>query len=105
MKELKIIITGLFILACFTGLFAQDKQVRLPGPDGKVVFKLTAKNGLLYYEVANDQHQVIEPSPLGLTIKGHALADIGSVKVIKSERINRSYPSRGVHDKAIDNCN
>ncbi|MDN5287124.1 MAG: hypothetical protein JWR38_3398 [Mucilaginibacter sp.] len=105
MKKFKILITGLFILAGCTSLFAQDKQILLPGPDGQVVFKLTSENGLLYYEVVNDRNPVIETSPLGLTIKDHVFADISSIRVIKSERINRSYLSRGVHDKAIDNCN
>jgi alpha-glucosidase len=81
---------------------ATDTQVI--SPDGLIQFHVTIK-GPLSYEVNFKSKPVIEPSRMIFSLEGKEVTLSPDVGDIKTYRLNETYPWRGVHSVASNNCN
>ena len=79
-------------------------ETEVASPDGSVRFHLTS-NDRLGYDVTLKGKPVIEPSRLVFTIDGAELTTNAAIGDIKTYRLNETYPWRGVHSVAVNNCN
>jgi alpha-glucosidase len=79
-------------------------ETDLASPDGSIQFHVTFQSGI-GYEVSLKNKPVIEPSKMIFSLNG---ADITAEPVageIKTYRLNETYPWRGAHSVAVNNCN
>src|SRR5688572_29463835 len=94
-----------FLLIPGHAFSAEDRdETRITSPDGSIQFKVTFKEGLRY-EVSFKSKPVIEPSPLSFMLDGVDLAGKPQAGEIKTYRLNETYPWRGAHAQAANQCN
>ena len=75
-------------------------------PDGLIQFHVTlAAKDHLNYDVSFKNKPVIETSPLIFFLDGKEITANPAVGDIKTYRVNETYPWRGVHSVASNNCN
>jgi alpha-glucosidase len=105
-KLLKVIITALCLLAVVNSVFA-DNDVKITSPNKQLsVIVFVAPDGRLTYSIKNKSTQLLEPSPLGITVDD---IDLGygakiTAKAIFS-KIDERYPILGNHATAINKAN
>src|SRR5881397_3356899 len=80
-------------------------QTRLTSPNGAIEFKLTLRQGRLTYAIASRGKAVIEPSPMQFTLDAVDLTREVQIGQIEPYRIQETYPWRGVHSYASNDCN
>jgi alpha-glucosidase len=85
-------------------LFAAD-QVSVKSPDNKISFHIFTKIDSLYYRISYDNKDVIEASPIRMSLDAEAIT--GQVKLGKADnyKVNEEYPWNGVHSVAKSHCN
>jgi alpha-glucosidase len=85
-------------------LFAAD-QVSVKSPDNKISFQIFTKSDSLYYRISYDNKDVIEASPIRMSLDAEAIT--GKVKFGKADnyKVNEEYPWNGVHSVAKSHCN
>jgi alpha-glucosidase len=74
-------------------------------PDGSIQFHVNSFKGHLWYYVELKNKPVIESSRMIFSLDGKELTEGPSVGEIKTYRVNETYPWRGAHSQAVDNCN
>lgn len=94
----------LFLLLCSSLVQAAD-TTHIQSPDGAVHFKLFQQAHELSYAITFNGETIIEPSPLIMSVDRNSVTK--NTTVIKAERykVNETYEWRGVHSKAINQCN
>jgi alpha-glucosidase len=83
---------------------AAPADTRITSPDGAIQFHVTFK-GRLGYDVHLKNKSVIESSRMIFLLDGADLTSDPTVGDIKTYRINETYPWRGAHSQAVNNCN
>ena len=83
---------------------AEITETNITSPDGSIQFHVTFKNGI-GYGVKLRNTAIIEPSRLNFSLNGNDVTAEPTVGEIKTSRINETYPWRGVHSTAVNNCN
>jgi len=79
-------------------------ETNVTSPDGFIQFHLTFKNGI-GYEVSLRNTTIIEPSRLSFSLGGTELTAEATAGEVKTYHLNETYPWRGVHSVAVNNCN
>jgi alpha-glucosidase len=82
---------------------AATDEIVIASPNGRVQFHLRLSS--LSYAVHLDNRTVIEWSNLSITVDGDELCRDANVSKLERYRIRESYPTRGVHSTALNNCN
>ncbi len=104
------------ILCCLlASLFAATKTVSagapalqqylLYSPDSSIQLKLYVESNQLKYSVKYRNATVVEPSRLALVINNVLTGNVQALAVVKTGSSNTTYPSRGVHNIAVDHHN
>lgn len=107
MKTLtKIIITSIFLVVAINSALAQ-KEIKITSPNKQLSLSVFVTfEGRLSYSVNSDGVQVLETSPLGITIDS---VDLGKGAKITSKptirEIKESYPILGNHNIARNHAN
>jgi alpha-glucosidase len=84
----------------------QRRPPSVASPDGRVRLGLeVASGGQLTWMATLDGKAVIEPSPLGIVLDGTNLGAGVAIRGIDQYRVNETYPSRGVHTRAVNRAN
>lgn len=83
---------------------ASSNETIVASPDGSIQFQVTFKEHL-GYDVSFKNKSVIEPSQLIFSLDGKDLTASPTVGDIKTYHLNETYPWRGVHSVAVNNCN
>jgi alpha-glucosidase len=86
------------------GAFAALTETNVTSPDGSIQFHLTFKNGI-GYAVSLRNKAIIEPSRLSFSLNGTEVTADPTAGEAKTYRLNETYPWRGVHSVAVNNCN
>ena len=79
-------------------------EMQIVSPDGSILFHLTFTNHL-GYDVRFKNHFVIEPSRMIFSVDNKDLTSGMTAGEIKTYRIDETYPWRGAHSMAVNNCN
>ncbi len=93
-----------FILVLWLPSQAQKETV-ISSPDKKISFHLTTQNNALAYSIRFGQAEVIQSSPLGLTVNGIALGGDAKLGSTAPYKMDESFAWRGVHSMATNKCN
>jgi alpha-glucosidase len=107
MKHLfKVFLASIFLLSGINVILAQKEiKISSPGKHLSVLVFVTAE-GRLSYSIKSDKIQVLEASPLGITVDS---TDLGSGAKITSKpvvrKIDESYPILGNHPIARNKAN
>lgn len=91
-------------LLLFTGYAIAAPETEVTSPNGSIQFRLTFKNHL-GYEVLFKTNMAIEPSWMMFSVDKKDLTKGATSGEIKTYRINETYPWRGAHSEAVNNCN
>jgi len=83
---------------------AAATETQVTSPDGSIQIHVMC-GGQLSYEVGLKNQTVIEPSRLIFSLDGKEITSGPAIGEIKTYRINETYPCRGVHSQAVNNCN
>ena len=83
---------------------AAATETLVTSPDGSIQFHATFK-GRLGYNVSFKNKPVIEPSRMIFSLDGTDLTSDAAPGEIKTYKINETYPWRGAHSQAVNNCN
>jgi len=83
---------------------AADQATSVTSPDGSVQVKVSFKGGIAW-EVLFKNSPVIEPSRLVFSLDGVEVTAGPETGVIQTYRINETYPWRGLHSQAVNQCN
>ena len=98
----------LLILTCVLSAqicFSAEQQ-KVASPDGNLVMVLkTTQQGGLTYELRFRGKAVIEPSAMGIIVDGANLAQGVQLGKVERSRLNKTYPTRGVHSTAVNHYN
>jgi len=93
------------LLFASTCAIAAD-SITVKSPDGQVRFALSVNStGHLEYAVARNDHRVIEPSRLNISIDGADLGQQATLGKPETYQVDEKYPWRGVHSEAVNKCN
>jgi alpha-glucosidase len=83
---------------------AAEDEALISSPDGSIQFHVTSKGGVSY-EVNFKGKPVIEKSRMVFSVDGNELTAAPAMGETKNYRMNDTYPCRGVHSVATNNCN
>lgn len=85
-------------------LLAAENQV-VTSPDSKISFHVFTKSDSLFYRISYDNKDVIETSPIRMSLDASAIT--GNVKLGKadSHQVSEEYPWNGAHSVARNHCN
>jgi alpha-glucosidase len=83
---------------------ASAVETNVTSPDGSIRFHATFK-GRLGFDVSLKNKPAIEPSRMIFTLDGADLTASPTIGEIKSYRLNDTFPCRGAHSTAVNNCN
>ena len=94
------------ILGC-TLFFTQcdTVPVTVTSPDGKVSYKLFARNKQLYFNASREGKTVVADSPLVFSLDGVELTNGATGTKTQTYTVNEQYFTRGVHRNAVNHCN
>jgi len=105
MRNAATVLTTIIILVLIVGC-ADARPLVVKSPTDKLAATISiSPSGRLQYELTRHGEPVIEPSPLGITVDNLNLGRGVSLGKAKRSRIRESYPWRGVHSTAVNNCN
>ncbi|NLH15568.1 MAG: glycoside hydrolase family 97 protein [Phycisphaerae bacterium] len=97
----------LIVILSLIGLNASIGIARVvSSPDGKVQADLyTNDAGRLCLRLVRGSTPILDESPLGITVNGTDFGNGVQITSIEHEAIQETYPWRGVHAVAVNNCN
>jgi alpha-glucosidase len=104
-KSKFIIVLAVFVLLSGTasiGRAANERQVQ--SPNGSVQFQIFARENRLKFTVMFRSQSVIESSSLHFTVDDVDLTENVEVVGANAYRLKETYPWRGVHSQATNNC-
>ena len=84
--------------------FAALSEMQVTSPDGSIQIHITL-NDRIRYEVGLKNKSVIGLSRMAFSLNGTDLTSEPTVGELKTYRINETYPWRGAHSMATNNCN
>jgi alpha-glucosidase len=96
---------GLIMLAAPPSGASGTSRVELDSPGGAVRVEIDAGGGHLTFAIARAGRPVIAPSELGLVVDGVDLGRGAAIGEVERYRVEESYPTRGVHSRAVCRCN
>src|SRR6266705_2327086 len=79
-------------------------EITVASPNDKVQFHLVNNQSKLLYRIALNNREVIEPSQLSIILDGVDLSHDVTIAGIERFAFRDSYPARGVHSLAVNNC-
>jgi alpha-glucosidase len=90
-----------------TGLpIAAAAPVILTSPNGKISVEIQADaSGQLSWSVRHQNHVVVSPSALGMTIDGTEIGKGVTLGAPRTRTIEERYPTLGNHSIAVNHCN
>jgi alpha-glucosidase len=80
-------------------------SVTVTGPSGNLSCAVTNVSGRLTFSVTYEGQTVVQPSPLGVTVAGQDLGAISALGTPTLSTIQETYPLKGGHATASNNCN
>jgi alpha-glucosidase len=96
------------VLATMALFIAVPARVRagqtVVSPGGNVQLAVDAAAAQLRFAISLNGTPVIEPSPLVFTLDGVDLTQGATVEDVKADKIDQTYPTRGVHSTAKNRC-
>lgn len=97
----------LIVILSLIGLNASIGLPRVvPSPDGKVQADLyTNDAGRLCLRLVRGSTPILDESPLGVTVNGTDFGNGVQITSIEHETIQETYPWRGTHAVAVNQCN
>src|SRR4051812_36464426 len=84
---------------------ASAAENRISSPNGAIQFNLSSDKNRLQYFVTFNGKRVIETSPLLISLDGVELTQNVQLSPAKMDHISETYPWRGAHAMAVNNCN
>lgn len=90
-------------LLCLPSQSFGSDDIKVASPSGNVQFSFSLDDSRLSYAVTLNGHPVIETSPMGIIVDDVDLGrgvELGGE--VRRERVNETYPWRGVHSTAIN---
>ncbi|MDR6808888.1 alpha-glucosidase [Dyadobacter sp. BE34] len=93
----------LVLLASTRLLSAQNLTVK--SPDNRIAFHLFTKSDSLFYRIACDGKEVIEASPIRMSLDAKSITDKVSIGKAERYQVKEEYPWNGVHSVAKSHCN
>jgi alpha-glucosidase len=93
------------VLAAPPGGAAAADPTAVVSPDGNVQFRLSFAKSRPHFGVRFRGVPVIEASPLVMTLDGVDITDGAKPGAVKKYEVNETYPTRGVHARAVNRCN
>lgn len=97
--EMRRAVVAVCLLAA--GVAAGAESLRLTSPDGAVQAGLAVDGeGRLVYAVAFKGAEVVEASPIGITLDGQDLGQVGELSLLRVREARERYPLRGGHAEA-----
>lgn len=104
MKAPLFLLSGLLALTLTMKGYAQNITVK--SPNNNIISTFATDNtGHLSYSVTFKGKTVILPSPIGIVVDSVDLGKNAKTGKVKTQKINESYTTRGVHTNAINSCN
>ena len=104
MKALSFLSVGLLAITLSINSYAQN--IIIKSPDNNIVSTFGKdKAGHLSYSITFKGKTVLMPSPIGIIVDSVDLGKNATTGKVKTKKINETYATRGVHTKAINNCN
>lgn len=93
----------LVLLASTRLLSAQNLTVK--SPDNKISFHLFTKDESLFYRISYESKDVVEASPIRMSLDEKSITEKVSIGKAESYRVNEEYPWNGAHSVARNHCN
>jgi alpha-glucosidase len=100
-----IVIAGLTVILCIASNCPASSEAKVLSPDGLVQFTILLDEERLKFEVTFGNKGVIDRSPLVFTVDGVDLCEGVEVGEVERYQVKETYPWRGVHSQAVNNCN
>lgn len=98
-----IAVPALAALASATG--AATRETIIASPNGRIRFHLANDESQLSFRATLDNREAIESSKLSISLDTDGLTAEARITGIERYRIRETYPTRGVHSTAVNNCN
>lgn len=97
---------ALFIFLSFTVQSFAANDVTIGSPKGNIQVRVfVEEKAALMYAVTLKKQLVIENSALGIVVDGANLSQGVAIRHSDRYRVDDTYPTRGVHSKAVNHCN
>ncbi len=100
-----IVIAGLTVILSVASKCPASSEAKVLSPDGSVQFTILLDEGRLKFEATFRNKGVIERSPLVFTVDDVNITESVEFGEIKQYQVKETYPWRGVHSQAVNNCN
>jgi alpha-glucosidase len=84
---------------------AATRETIITSPNGRVRFHLAHDDSQLTFRATLDNREAIESSKLWISLDTIGLTTEAHITGIERYRIRETYLTRGVHSKAVNNCN
>jgi alpha-glucosidase len=104
----KRVIVHWFVWLAPAALAAADSAAATMGvrsPSGAIRIQVVVEETGLKYDVTFREKSVVEPSAMIMTIDGVAITSGVRSTGVEEYRIDETYPTRGVHSRAVNLCN
>lgn len=93
-------LAALLLIAASTGALAEQNKV--VSPDGRLVVNVEDHDGKLYYDVAYDGKQMMQPSLLGVVANVGDFSQMLTFKSVDNKQLNNSYTMRSTKTSAVN---
>lgn len=92
------------VLLAPTGLLSAQ-SLTVKSPDNRISFHLFTKRDSLFYRISYDSRDVIEASPIRMSLDAKAITDKVSIGKAENYQVKEEYPWNGAHSVALNHCN
>lgn len=93
-------LAALLMVAASTGALAEQNKV--VSPDGRLVVNVEDHDGKLYYDVAYDGKQMMQPSLLGVVANVGDFSQMLTFKSVDNKQVNNSYTMRSTKTSTVN---
>jgi alpha-glucosidase len=93
------------LIASAVPLQAAPKSIRVPSPNGRIIFELDEARSSLTYRILSGKDSVVEDSRLGIVVDGVDLSHEVKHSSLDRYQLRETFPSRCVHSVARNFCN
>ena len=83
---------------------ASARETIITSPNGRIAFHLVNDGSQLTFRAALNNREAIEPSKLSISLDAVDLTTGALITKVERYRIRESYPARGMHSTALNNC-
>ena len=95
----------LVLILLASGRLLAVENLAVKSPDGKIAFRVFTKNDSLYYRISYDNKDVIEASPIRMSLDAKAITDKVKIGKANNYQLNEEYPWNGAHSVVRSHCN